>query len=43
MEFHHIASLDGDAEGETEGSDDPASPDPPIWTEVLLNINLDLV
>lgn len=36
MEFHHIAPLDGDVEGVIEGSDDhPASPDPPIWTEVL--------
>ncbi|KAK1400058.1 Sucrose-phosphate synthase [Heracleum sosnowskyi] len=35
MEFHHIASLDGDVEGETEGSDDPASPDPAIWTEIM--------
>ncbi|KAL1816016.1 hypothetical protein ACET3Z_018590 [Daucus carota] len=36
MEFHHIAPLDGDVEGVIEGSDDhPASPDPPIWTEIM--------
>lgn len=36
MEFHHIAPLDGDMDVETEGSEDhPASPDPPIWFEVM--------
>lgn len=35
MEFKHIASHDGDADGETEGNDDnPANPDPLIWSEV---------
>lgn len=36
MEFHQIVH-DGDIDGETDGSDDhPASPDPPIWAEVIL-------
>lgn len=36
MEFHHITPQDGDVDGEIEGSGaDPASPDPPIWAEVL--------
>lgn len=37
MEFHHIVPQDGDMDGETEGNEDnPASPDPPIWSEVLI-------
>ncbi|XP_042471072.1 probable sucrose-phosphate synthase 1 [Zingiber officinale] len=36
MEFKHIASHDGDADGESEGNDDnPGNPDPPIWTEIM--------
>ncbi|KAL5697894.1 sucrose-phosphate synthase [Ranunculus cassubicifolius] len=36
MEFHHIVPLEGDMDGETEGNEDsPASPDPPIWTEIM--------
>ncbi|GAB4832794.1 putative protein serine/threonine kinase [Ancistrocladus abbreviatus] len=38
MEFHHIVPHDGDMDGETEANaDHPASPDPPIWAEVLTN------
>ncbi|KAF4378356.1 hypothetical protein G4B88_025849 [Cannabis sativa] len=37
MEFHHIVPLDGDMDGEAESNEDhPTSPDPPIWTEVLI-------
>ncbi|KAK2986214.1 hypothetical protein RJ640_010048, partial [Escallonia rubra] len=36
MEFHHIVPLDGDIDGEAEGNEDhPASPDPPIWAEIM--------
>ncbi|KAJ4709067.1 Sucrose phosphate synthase [Melia azedarach] len=36
MEFNHIVPQDGDMDGETEGNEDhPASPDPPIWTEIM--------
>ena len=37
MEFHHIVPQDGDMDGEIEGNEDhPTSPDPSIWTEVLI-------
>lgn len=43
MEFHHIAPQDGDMDFETEGNEDhPASPDPPIWTEVLIFLYLSI-
>ncbi|XAR66858.1 Sucrose-phosphate synthase [Bertholletia excelsa] len=36
MEFHHIVPHEGDMDGETEGSEDqPTSPDPPIWFEIM--------
>lgn len=36
MEFHHIVH-DGDIDGEADGTEDhPATPDPPIWAEVIL-------
>ncbi|KAL5559766.1 hypothetical protein UlMin_035977 [Ulmus minor] len=36
MEFHHIIPHDGDMEGEVEKNEDhPASPDPPIWSEIM--------
>lgn len=36
MEFHHIVAHDGDTDGDVDGNEDnPASPDPPIWSEVL--------
>ncbi|KAK9279174.1 hypothetical protein L1049_012852 [Liquidambar formosana] len=36
MEFHHIVPHDGDMDGETEGNEEnPASPDPPIWSEIM--------
>ncbi|GAV83586.1 Glycos_transf_1 domain-containing protein/Sucrose_synth domain-containing protein/S6PP domain-containing protein [Cephalotus follicularis] len=36
MEFHHIVPQDGDMDGETEGSEEhPASPNPPIWFEIM--------
>ncbi|KAK9098617.1 hypothetical protein Syun_025662 [Stephania yunnanensis] len=36
MEFHHIVPHDADLDGETEVIDDnPASPDPPIWSEIM--------
>ncbi|WCJ29991.1 Sucrose-phosphate synthase [Euphorbia peplus] len=37
MEFHHIATVEGDMDGETEGSEEhpPTSPDPPIWSEIM--------
>ncbi|KAJ0989509.1 hypothetical protein J5N97_007865 [Dioscorea zingiberensis] len=36
MEFHHIAPHDGDTDGEVEGNEDnAASPDPPIWSEIM--------
>lgn len=41
MEFHHIVPHDGDIDGETEESEDhQASPDPPIWAEVVLFFGL---
>ncbi|RXH74377.1 hypothetical protein DVH24_029098 [Malus domestica] len=37
MEFHHIVPHDGDIDAETEANEDhPTSPDPPIWSEVLI-------
>lgn len=37
MEFHHIVPHDGDVDGEMEKNEDnPASPDPPIWSEVVV-------
>lgn len=39
MEFHHIVPHDGDMDGETEANEDhPTSPDPPIWSEVLVTL-----
>lgn len=36
MEFHHIVPHDADMEREIEGDEDnPESPDPPVWSEVL--------
>nr|AVH87204.1 sucrose-phosphate synthase 2 [Litchi chinensis] len=36
MEFHHIVPHDGDMDGEVEKNEDnPASPDPPIWSEIM--------
>ncbi|GFY99702.1 sucrose phosphate synthase 1F [Actinidia rufa] len=36
MEFHHIVPHEGDMDGETEGNEDqPTSPDPPIWPEIV--------
>ncbi|GMH20576.1 hypothetical protein Nepgr_022417 [Nepenthes gracilis] len=36
MEFHHIVPHDGDMDGEADGNEDhPASPDPPIWAEIM--------
>nr|DAD45014.1 TPA_asm: hypothetical protein HUJ06_003244 [Nelumbo nucifera] len=36
MEFHHIIPHDGEIDGEVEGNEDnPASPDPPIWSEIM--------
>ncbi|KAL5783087.1 hypothetical protein ACOSP7_008116 [Xanthoceras sorbifolium] len=36
MEFHHIVPHDGDMDGEVEKNEDnPASPDPPIWPEIM--------
>ena len=36
MEFHHIVPHDSDMDRETEGNEDnPATSDPPIWSEVL--------
>lgn len=41
MEFHHIVPVDGDMDGETEGNEDhQSSPDPPIWSEVLMLLNI---
>lgn len=37
MEFHHIVPHEGDMDGETEGSEDGKTPDPPIWAEVSIN------
>ncbi|KAG1327109.1 Sucrose-phosphate synthase [Cocos nucifera] len=36
MEFNHIIVHDGDMDGEIEGNEDnSASPDPPIWSEIM--------
>ncbi|XP_059635162.1 probable sucrose-phosphate synthase 1 [Cornus florida] len=36
MEFNHIVPHDGDMDVETEENEDhPASPDPPIWSEIM--------
>ncbi|XP_050219619.1 probable sucrose-phosphate synthase 1 isoform X2 [Mercurialis annua] len=36
MEFHHVIPHDGDMDGEEEKYDDnPASHDPPIWSEIM--------
>lgn len=36
MEFHHIVPHEGDMDFETEGNEEhPASPDPPIWAEIM--------
>ncbi|XVE97398.1 hypothetical protein REPUB_Repub03eG0015900 [Reevesia pubescens] len=36
MEFHHIVPHDGDMDGDIERNEEnPASPDPPIWSEVM--------
>ncbi|KAJ9557951.1 hypothetical protein OSB04_012565 [Centaurea solstitialis] len=36
MEFNHIIPHDGDMDGEAEGTEDrQASPDPPIWAEIM--------
>uniref|UniRef100_A0A5B6ZJ78 Sucrose-phosphate synthase n=1 Tax=Davidia involucrata TaxID=16924 RepID=A0A5B6ZJ78_DAVIN len=36
MEFHHIVPHDGDTDWETEGREDnPATPDPPIFSEIM--------
>ncbi|KAI3868755.1 hypothetical protein MKW98_008840 [Papaver atlanticum] len=36
MEFNHIVPHDGDIDGESEADEDnPASPDPPIWSEIM--------
>lgn len=37
MEFHHIVPHNGDVDGEVERDEGgPASPDPPIWSEVII-------
>lgn len=38
MEFHHIVPHEGDMDGETEGTEDGKAPDPPIWTEVSIDV-----
>ncbi|XWS26201.1 hypothetical protein CRYUN_Cryun26dG0010700 [Craigia yunnanensis] len=36
MEFHHIVPLDGDMDGDVERNEEnPTSPDPPIWSEIM--------
>ncbi|KAF4373116.1 hypothetical protein F8388_019298 [Cannabis sativa] len=36
MEFHHIVPQEGDVDGELERNEDnAASPDPPIWSEIM--------
>ncbi|XP_052199279.1 probable sucrose-phosphate synthase 1 [Diospyros lotus] len=36
MEFHHIVPHEGDMDGEAEGNEDqPTSPDPLIWSEIM--------
>ncbi|XP_048323516.2 probable sucrose-phosphate synthase 1 isoform X1 [Ziziphus jujuba] len=37
MEFHHIVPQDGDMDGEVETNEEhQTTPDPPIWSEVLI-------
>lgn len=36
MEFHHIVPHDGDVDGD---EDNPASSDPPIWSEVMTSLS----
>jgi len=37
MEFNHVVVHDADMDGDVEGNEEnPASPDPPIWSEVLI-------
>ncbi|KAJ0090652.1 hypothetical protein Patl1_12496 [Pistacia atlantica] len=44
MEFHHIVPHDGDVDGEMEKNEDnPASPDPPIWSEVVVVLSFPLL
>ncbi|KAH9760591.1 Sucrose-phosphate synthase 1 [Citrus sinensis] len=39
IEFHHIVRHNGDVDGEVERDEgSPASPDPPIWSEELQNV-----
>ncbi|OMO56647.1 Glycosyl transferase, family 1 [Corchorus olitorius] len=36
MEFHHIVPHEGDMDGDMERNDEnPISPDPPIWSEIM--------
>ncbi|XWS17834.1 hypothetical protein CRYUN_Cryun33cG0102300 [Craigia yunnanensis] len=36
MEFHHIVPHDGDMDGDVERNEEnPTSPDPPIWSEIM--------
>ncbi|EPS69735.1 hypothetical protein M569_05029 [Genlisea aurea] len=36
MEFRNVEPCDGDLDGETEGNkDSPATPDPPMWAEIM--------
>ncbi|MQM16391.1 hypothetical protein Taro_049348 [Colocasia esculenta] len=35
MEFNNIVVHDGDVDGDVEGDEHPASPDPPIWSEIM--------
>ncbi|XVE53595.1 hypothetical protein DITRI_Ditri03aG0014900 [Diplodiscus trichospermus] len=36
MEFHHIVPHDGDTDGDVERNEEnPTSPDPPIWSEIM--------
>lgn len=43
MEFHHIVPHDGDVDGDVERNEDnPASPDPPIWSEVMTSLSSQL-
>jgi sucrose-phosphate synthase len=40
MEFHHIVPHDGDTDGDVERNEDnPASTDPPIWSEVMTSLS----
>ena len=39
MEFHHIVPHEGDIDGEAvENEDNPKTPDPHIWSEVLTTL-----